>query len=389
VPDESVDLLAANIGTDRDPHTRYAVARRAHPVARENHLGADVVMVYTYDAAEIVLRDQETFSARINGRWMGPLLGRTILEMDGAEHFRHRKLISHAFRPTVVARWESEFIAPTAREVIEEFATRGRAELVRELTWQMPVRVFAKVLGVPSVHYEHWQRWAIELETAVLDWKRALRAKDEVRDYFAPIVDARRREPSDDLISDLVQAELDGEHLPDDIIHGFIRLLIPAGASTTYRLLGSMSLALLSDPAQLDEVRKDRSLLARAVEESLRWEAPVQFAAREATSTTTLEGVEIPAGSAVLVALGSANRDEARYDDPDRYDIHRAGPLPHVAFGDGVHRCLGEHLARLEARVAFDALLDRVPDLALDDDGSDPHILGYAFRSPNRVPVRF
>jgi cytochrome P450 len=346
-------------------------------------------MVYTYDAAEVVLRDQETYSARLNGKWMGPLLGRTILEMDGPEHFRHRRLIGHAFRPTVVSRWESELIAPTAHELIDRFAARGHAELVQELTWQLPVRVFAKILGMPLRDYESWQRWAVELETAVLDYKRALRAKDEVRDYFAPVVEARRANPTGDLISDLVTAEIDGERLPDDIIHGFIRLLIPAGASTTYRLLGSMSLALLSDPAQLDAVRADRGLIARAVEETLRWEAPVQFAAREANHETVLDGVTIPAGAPVLVGLGAANRDEARYDDPDRYDIARTGPPPHVAFGDGVHRCLGEHLARLEARVAFGALLDRLPDVALDDDGSDPHVLGYAFRSPNRVPVRF
>lgn len=389
VPPESVDLLAANIGADRDPYPRYHAARRTSAVARESHLGADVVMVYTYDAAEIVLRDQDTYSARINGKWMGPLLGRTILEMDGAEHFRHRKLIGHAFRPTVVTRWEEELIAPTAHELIDRFAPRGRAELVQELTWQLPVRVFAKILGMPVADYEHWQRWAISLETAVLDWKRALRAKDEVREYFAPVIEARRAAPTGDLISDLVTAELDGEGLPDDIIHGFIRLLIPAGASTTYRLLGSMSLLLLSEPAQLDKVRADRSLIARAVEETLRCEAPVQFAAREANHDVTLGGVDIPAGAPVLVALGAANRDPARYEDPDRFAITRAGPPPHVAFGDGVHRCLGEHLARLEARVAFGALLDRCPDLALDDDGTDPHVLGYAFRSPNRVPVVF
>ncbi|HVL33557.1 MAG TPA: cytochrome P450, partial [Actinomycetota bacterium] len=126
-----VDLLAANIGSDRNPYARYADARRAHAVARESHLGADVVMVYTYDVAEVVLRDQETYSARINGKWMRPLLGTTILEMDGPAHFRHRKLIAHAFRPTIVQRWEQDLIVPTAHELIDRFAARGQAELVR------------------------------------------------------------------------------------------------------------------------------------------------------------------------------------------------------------------------------------------------------------------
>jgi cytochrome P450 len=383
------DLLAANIGTDRDPHSGYAAERAQHAVARRSHLGADVVMVYSYDAAEIVLRDQETFSARINGKWMRPLLGRTILEMDGPEHFKHRKLISHAFRARVVQSWEAELITPTVHECIDLFAVRGRAELVRELAWRMPVRVFAKVLGVPEMDHERWQRWAIDLERAALDRERARRAAREVEDYFAPLVARRRAHPSGDLISGLASAELDGERLPDDVIYGFIRLLIPAGAATTYRLLGTLSLALLSDAEQLDAVRADRALIAKAVDEALRWEAPVQFGARETTRDATLEGVEIEENTPVLVALGSANRDERRYEEPDRYDIRRNGPRPHVAFGDGVHRCLGEHLARVEAAVAFGALLDRLPDIRLDDDGSDPHVLGYAFRSPNRVPVVF
>ena len=383
-----VDLLAANIGTDRDPHARYAQARVAHAVARESHLGADVFMVYTYDAAETVLRDQETFSARINGRWMGPLLGRTILEMDGGEHHRHRRLIASAFRPTVVKRWQDDLIGPTAHELIDGFAG-GRADLVREFAWRLPVRVFAKILGVPVIDHERWGRWAVELETAVLDYERAKRAKRDVQEYFQPLLEERRRAPGEDLISDLVTAELDGDRLPEDVIHGFIRLLIPAGASTTYRLLGTMSLALLSQPELLARVRADRALVARAAEEALRWEAPVQFAAREATRPTQVDAVAVPQGAPVLVALGSANRDPARYDDPDRFDPEREGPPPHVAFGDGVHRCLGEHLARLEAAVAFNALLDRLPDVALDPRDADPHVLGYAFRSPNAVPVRY
>lgn len=383
------DLLGANIGTDRDPHTGYAKQRAKHTVHAMNHLGADVVMVYSYDAAEVVLKEQERFSARINGRWMGPLLGRTILEMDGREHFVHRKLIAHAFRPTVVKSWTEDLILPTIHEVIDGFAGRGEAELVREFTWEVPVRVFAKVLGVPSVDHGRWQRWAIDMERAALDYKRALATRAEVEQYFQTVIDERRAEPQDDLISDLVSAELDGERLPDDIIHGFIRLLIPAGAATTYRLLGSLALAVLGDEDRVEQVRADPTLIPRAVEETLRWESPVQFAAREATIATELEGVEIPADMPVIVALGAANRDQMRYDEPDEFNVERQGPPPHIAFGDGVHRCLGEHLARLEATVAFQVLLERLPKIRLEAGDMDPHVFGYAFRSPNCVPVRF
>ncbi|MFN2615346.1 MAG: cytochrome P450 [Actinomycetota bacterium] len=386
---DEVDLLAANIGQDRDPYARYHAERAQHSVAPTDHLGNRVYTVFSYEEAGIVLHDQERFSAAINGRMMRPLLGRTILEMDGREHFTHRRLIGHAFRPAVVKQWEETLIRPTAHELVDSFIDRGRADLVADFTWQLPVRVFAKILGLPAVDHARWQRWAVELETAPIDWQRAKRAAAEVHDYFEPMIAARRTEPADDLISDLVTSEIEGERLPDDVIHGFIRLLVPAGASTTYRLLGTMSLALLQRPEQLARVRDDRSLIAKAVQESLRWEAPVQFAAREALGDTELAGVAIPGGAPVIVGLGAANRDATEYAEPDSYDVHRDGRPPHVAFGDGVHRCLGEHLAKLEASVAFDVLIDRVPNIALDPNGSDPHVLGWAFRSPNTVPVSF
>jgi cytochrome P450 len=360
-------------------------------VQRVNHLGADVVMVYSYEHASVVLRDQERFSARINGRWMRPLLGRTILEMDEREHFVHRRLIGHAFRPSIVGKWEDGLIRPTVAMLLDRMADAGHAEMVREFTWQMPVRVFASILGVPSVDYARWQRWAIDLERAAIDRPRGKTASEEVRRYFEDVVAARRQAPSDDLISDLVAAEIEGERLPDDVLHGFLRLLVPAGAATTYRLTGNLLLALVTNPDQLEAVRADRALVPEAVEEALRWEAPVQFAVREALADTELGGVEIPAGSAVTACLGAANRDPARFPDPDTYDVHRADKqhLTHMAFGDGVHRCLGEHLARLEATVALNTILDRFSSLDLDPGEMDPHVLGYAFRSPNAVPIRF
>ncbi|MGZ4141424.1 MAG: cytochrome P450 [Actinomycetota bacterium] len=385
------DLLAANIGEDRDPYTGYAAARAQAPVQRVNHLGADVVMVYSHEHGSEVLRDQDRFSARINGRWMRALLGRTILEMDGREHFVHRRLIGHAFRPSIVRRWEEGLIKPTVQQLLDRIAPAGRAEMVREFTWQMPVRVFASILGVPSVDHARWQRWAIDLERAAVARDRGIQASKQVREYFEGVVGERRDNPSDDLISDLVAAEIEGEKLPDDVLHGFLRLLVPAGAATTYRLMGNVLLALLTHPEQLDAVRADRALVPEAIEEALRWEAPVQYAVRESLGETTLNDVEIPKGAAVTMCLGAANRDPARFPDPDAYDVRRADKqhLTHMAFGDGVHRCLGEHLARLEASVALNAILDRLDDLALDPDGRDPHVQGYAFRSPNAVPIRF
>jgi cytochrome P450 len=385
---DDLDVAAANIGDVRDPYTDYAAARRESPVKRVDHLGASVFMVYAYDAAEEVLGDSETFSSRINGRWMRPFLGRTLLEMDGIEHVRHRKLISHAFRHKVVAEWEERLIRPVADQLIDGFVERGRAELVREFAWLLPVRVIAKMVGVPEVDYAKWNRWAIELERTGIDWATAVAASRELQGYFGPKVEARRQKPEDDLISDLVTAEMGGEKLPDDIVHSLLRLLVPAGAGTTYRLIGSLLFGLLTNRDQFDAVLADRSLLPRAVEEALRWESPVQFAAREATKDTSIGRVEIPAGSPVTIAIGSANHDDAQYEEPERFDLRREGP-PHIAFSDGPHFCLGAHLARLEGRVAVGAILDRLPDLRLDPQGTDPHVVGFAFRSPTAVPVTF
>lgn len=381
-------FAVSNIGEDRDPYAAYKEARARCPVQRRTHFGAPVVMVYSFTETEHVLRDGETFSAAINGKFNRPLLGRTILEMDGRNHFVHRRLIGHAFRPTVAATWEDSLIRPLAHTIIDSFASRGSGELVREFTWELPVRVFAEIIGVPTVDHARWQGWAVSLELAGLSWDRALQAAHEAHDYFQPIIEERRANPGDDLISSLATAEIEGERLDDEIIHGFLRLLVPAGAGTTYRLLGSMLFALLSEPDLLDAVRADRSLIGAAVEETLRWESPVQFAMRNATREAEIGGVPVAARDVIVTALGSANRDESRYDDPDRFDLKRNGEA-HLAFGDGAHRCLGEHLARVEARVALDVLLDRLEDLELAPGGTDPHVIGLAFRSPTALPVTF
>ena len=385
---EELDVVAANIGDVRDPYEDYARARRDHPVARVTHVGADVAMVYSFADAEQILGDSETFSSRINGAWMRPFLGRTILEMDGLEHHSHRRLISHAFRRKVVQQWEDELIRPTAHELIDRFAARGRAELVREFAWEFPVRIIAKMVGVPQTDYAMWQQKAIELERTAVDFPGAIAASQELKDYFGPIVEERRRDPREDVISMLAESEIEGERLDDDLIQSFLRLLVPVGAGTTYRLIGTLTFALVRHPEQLDAVRADRSLVPAAVEEALRWESPVQFAARQATHDTMLAGVEIPAKLPVTVALGAANHDESRWPEPERFDVRRE-PQNHLAFADGEHFCLGAHLARIEGAVALNAILDRLDDLRVDPDAPEPYEVGFAFRSPTAVPVLF
>jgi cytochrome P450 len=315
-------------------------------------------------------------------------MGPSILQMDGAEHRSHRGIIGGAFRRQALVDWETSFIEPTVQSLIDTFAGRGDAELVRELTFHYPIQVIAKILGVPIEDYRTFARLSIELISIAVDFDRGMKASKDLRTYLESIVAARRVEPKDDLISMLVQADIDGQPLPDDEIYGFLRLLLPAGAETTQRLLGTLLLALLENPDQLEAVRADRKLITNAIEEALRWESPVQMTSRENLRDVELSGVEIPAGSHISVVIGSGNHDETVFEQPDRFDIFRDGP-PHLAFGEGPHRCLGEHLARLETTVAVNALLDRLPDIRLEPGDSDPHVHGLAFRSPNCVPVAF
>src|SRR2546423_478059 len=258
-------VVAANIGAIRDPYADYAAHRREHAVAQVTHFGADVAMVYTFDEAERVLGDSETFSARINGKWMRPFLGRTVLEMDGMEHHSHRKLISHAFRRKVIQQWEEDLIRPTAHELIDRFAGRGRAELVREFAWEFPVRIIAKMVGVPQTDYAMWQQKAIELERTAVDFPGAIAASKELQAYFGPIVEERRREPEADVISMLAESEIEGEKLDDELIQSFLRLLVPAGAGTTYRLIGALLFGVLQGPSPLQGGRAGPGPLPAAV----------------------------------------------------------------------------------------------------------------------------
>lgn len=386
---EDLDLFADTaVGDVRDPYPEYAEARRRGAVGEVVHYGRGVLMLYRYDVVDRVLRDNETFSSRVYRRAMRPVMGPTILEMDGHEHLAHRGLIGHAFRQKALQHWESTLIEPTVHALIDRFAARGHAELVREFAFQLPVRIIAKILGIPSEDYGTFARLSIELISLAVAWERGIAASQRLKEYFQAIIEERRVRPRDDLISDLVHAELEGTRLSDEAILGFLRLLLPAGVETTYRLLGNLLFALLSDEEQLEAVRARRSLLPAAIEEALRWEAPVQFVAREPVREVELGGVRIPVGSSVTACLGSANRDEAAYEAPDRFDLRRQGP-PHLAFGGGQHFCLGAHLGRLETRVAMDALLDRLGDLRLEPGDADPHVHGYAFRSPTALPVTF
>ena len=396
-PFELEDTVSGNI---RDPYPRMAELRRESPV----HVGpvdlgdgaheADPsrpqpVTVFGFDESVQVLRDNETFSSTVYEGVMGAVMGRTILQMDEPEHRLHRALVSPTFRSKVLEQWEGDLVQRVVNELIDGFAARGTADLVQELTFNFPVQVIARILGLPRADFPTFQRWAIGITSVASNWERGMAASEALRDYFADVLEERRRQPTDDLISELVVAEVDGRTLDDEEIYSFLRLLLPAGVETTYRASGNMLYGLLTNPDQLDAVRRDRSLVPDAFEETIRWEPPVTVILRRASRDTEIGGVPVEEGADVGLLLGSANRDERKYEHPDDFDVFRASRQS-VGFGFGVHVCLGMHLARMETRVAINTLFDRLPDLRLAPaPDQDLHIKGMAFRSPTALPVAF
>ena len=385
------DFVAGDV---RDPHTELGRLRREEPIQRieipglPGEEGKPIFMVYRYEEAQQLLRDNETFSSSIIIQAFGDVFGKyVILGMDEPEHGRHRSLIAKAFSQKALARWEDDLVTKIGTALIDRFADRGSAELTKEFTFPYPTLIIAGLLGLPQEDYAQFQKWSISLLSFTYNPERGREASQALAEYFAPILEARRSDPRDDLISGLAHAEIDGEKLSDEEIYSFLRLLLPAGVETTYRALGNLLYGLMTHPDQLDAVRADRSLLPQAIEEAVRWEPPLIMITRVATRDTELGGVHIPAGCSVMPVLAAANRQEGRYEDGDSFNIFREAK-PNISWGHGVHVCLGMHLARMEMRVALNLLLDRLPNLRLDTT-DDPYIRGQAFRSPTALPVLF
>jgi cytochrome P450 len=392
---------AAGVGTVRDPFPVWADLRAECPVhagSLDDRFGpspyggagdGEVIPhhILGFDAVQQVLRDGEAFTSSGYANTIGLLFGHSILEMDEPEHHAYRALIQQAFTRKAMESWEVDIVRPVVEELVDQFRDRGHADLVKELLFPFPVTVIGKMLGLPDDDLPVFHAKGVELITIISDIERGYNASLWLYDYFQKIITERRAEPRNDLISVLAQAELDGQHLTDDEIIAFLRLLLPAGAETTYRSSSNLMFGLLTNPDQLEALRADRLLMPQAIEEGLRWEPPLPSIGRTASRDVEIAGVLIPKGSPVSVNMGSANRDASRWDNPDAFDILRE-PKQHMSFAFGPHMCLGMHLARMETTVAINAILD-LPNLRLDPAAEDIHISGLAFRAPNALPVLF
>jgi cytochrome P450 len=376
------------------PHPEWEAARRSEcPVIEHRGSSYDPRTTYQitrYHDVERVLRDGETFSSAINTEHIGQFMGDLIVAMDGAEHRQYRNLVAKAFRASQLERWDEALVRPTINALIDEIAPLGRADLVVSVTSKYPVQVICGIVGVPVEDAARFHAWAEKINTGPLDPPAGHAASTAMVEYLRPLVEARRAQPTGDFLSDLVHAEVDGEQLSDSKLYGFLRLLLPAGAETTFRVMGSCLYALLTHPDDLARVDADRALLPDVIEETLRWESSVTMVSRVAVEDTEVAGCPIPKGSPVGALTGSANRDEERWEDASEWRLGRPAQH-HLAFGTGPHQCLGMHLARLELRVGLETILDRLRHLRLDSDADARQVLveGYAFRGPRSLPVVF
>ena len=415
-PFAATQLLSRSQGHDRidDPYTGWRALRQQAPVQKLDLMAAaglgsdadyrgvgglvDVYTVFSYDIAAQILRDNRRF--HMAHPWPGEdlprigriseAIGRSFLDMDGPDHRRIRALLQEAFSPKSLQRWMADLVLPVINGRIDTFADRGRADLLREFTHVFPVAVITGILGLDDGFVEEFHVRAEALLGAMADWDAAVAASAWLEDHLATLLQERRRHPGgSDIVSLLLAAEVDGDRLSDEEIYPFLKLLLPAGADTTFRGTSNLLFALLHDPAQLDEARRHRELVPGAVEESLRWEPPITVEPKSTVEDVVLGGVAIPAGSVVTVCIGAANRDESAFVDPERYDIHRPRTPPHLTFGGGPHICLGQHLARMEMVAAANALFDRLPGLRWDPDAPEERVSGFSFRAPAALPVVF
>ena len=382
----------------QDPYPDYAKLRARSPRHRSRLMNAWVFS--RYEDVDAILRDHRSFSSDPRKRELSPRQQATlpapdeytILFLDPPDHTRLRALVNKAFTRRAVSALEP-LIRSFMETLLDEIAdpTAG-FDLMKAVAHPLPVIVIAEMLGVPPKDRARFRMWSnrrarlIEPTITAREREIAVEAGKSLNEYFLPIIQTRRLAPENDIISSLAQAEEGGDTLTECEMLNLLRLLLVAGNETTTNLIGNGMLALLRHPEELERLREDRSLIPAAVEELLRYDSPVQATFRGAARDCEVNGFPIPSGRNVMVLIGSANRDPAAFDDPNRLDIGR-DKSSHISLGRGIHHCLGAHLARLEGRIAFEVLLERFSSMRLLTD-HPTFRNGIVLRGLESLPVR-
>lgn len=410
--------LAAQIpgfGHMPDPYPLYAALRRDFPVAE---LFGSVAVFGYHDVAAVLRHPQVSTDdrhtalhqrLRENNRlapaYLAQLDERSFLHRDPPDHTRLRRLASKGFTPRRTDALRP-FIQRTVDEVLDTAADTGALELVADLAWPLPIAVISELLGIPDEDRPFVASWpraqlccsfepapsAAAAKTADADHSdtprqvEADRIQTQLTDYFAALIEHRRHSLGDDLVSALITAEQDGQQLTTEEINATLRLLFVAGYENAVNLISHGMLALLSHPDQFAALRDNPALASGAVNEALRYDAPFQFTRRTALADLDIGGYRVDRGRTMMAFIAAANRDPARFPDPDRFDIGRSD-TGHLAFGTGIHACLGGPLARLQAEIAFTTLAQRLEN---PRSGTDtPTYRTDVFRSLDTLPITF
>jgi cytochrome P450 len=354
--------------------------------------GEPSLALLSHELVQAAFTAEDTFpSAAFYEQVVTDVLGRNLQCLYGEEHRINRALVSPAFRQRLMPGLVQPLLEPVAHELIDRFESRGEAELVADFASRYPFIIITRLLGLPKHSEEEVRRWAMTMLDIQQEHDAALHASREFMAFVDPILQLRRTDPGDDLLSTLATTEVEGERLTDEEIFNFLKLLFPAGADTTYLGLGNTLHALLTHPDQMAVVLDDpRGQCRWAAEEGIRMDPPTAWIPRRNPRDVVWNGIEIPEGASMILGIMSANRDPAVYADPDEFRVTRR-PQQVMTFGFGTHFCLGAHLARAELEVALPVLLERLPNvrLATTDGVRITGTIHHLLRGPTKLPVTF
>ncbi|MEZ4216451.1 MAG: cytochrome P450 [Myxococcota bacterium] len=387
------DLDAIDFAVDALPgdalHAALHAFRARGELAATRFAGRPALVIAGRAALEEAFVDEHAFPGhRMYAASLEPAIGATFIsDPDPERHLLFRKLATPAFRSRAVASYEASGLEALADELVDRFEEREELDLVAEFTARFPYLVISRLLGLPRDRESEFHAWALALLGHRDDPQTSTAARTALTAYLEPILEERRRAPQDDVISELLRAEVDGRRLRDEEIVSHVRLLFPTGGETTHGSLGNLLSALLLHEGAWDRLARDPGAIPRAVAEGLRYDTPIAVLPRLSRSEPVrFRGVDVPPDTWVLFAIAGANRDPAVVPDPDRFDPARE-PAPHLVFGRGPKSCPGLHLARRNMTVALEVLVRRLPRLALvDREAAAPR--RSVLRAPTALRVR-